>query len=214
MRSNMSILGMLSVHPDLFSKLKIPIGIDKDTVIDSITIECAELELLYTEPETLRYAIGTWSTVECPIWEKLKETTEYEYNPIENYDRHEEYTDTDTNNGTVKSNVDQSSRGKNSETDKGSTINKTTAYNSDEAKETARTEDNGAHDNTTEGSTNSTENATTSNNRTLKHEAHLHGNIGVTSSQQMINEEREVVKFSIINYIVQSFKFRFCLLVY
>ena len=40
------------------------------------------------------------------------------------------------------------------------------------------------------------------------------GNIGVTSSQSLVLSEREVAEFSIIEYITQSFKERFCLLVY
>lgn len=40
------------------------------------------------------------------------------------------------------------------------------------------------------------------------------GNIGVTSSQSLVLSEREVADFSIVEYITQSFKERFCLLVY
>lgn len=40
------------------------------------------------------------------------------------------------------------------------------------------------------------------------------GNIGVTTTQKMIQEEREVAEFSTIWYIVNSFKKRFCLMVY
>lgn len=40
------------------------------------------------------------------------------------------------------------------------------------------------------------------------------GNIGVTASQDLIKKEREIADFSIIEYITQSFKERFCLLVY
>ena len=40
------------------------------------------------------------------------------------------------------------------------------------------------------------------------------GNIGVTTTQKMIREEREIAEFSIINYIAMSFKERFCILVY
>ena len=43
----------------------------------------------------------------------------------------------------------------------------------------------------------------------------ISGNIGVTTSQQMLEQELEVApKLNIINYIVQSFIKRFCLLVY
>ena len=40
------------------------------------------------------------------------------------------------------------------------------------------------------------------------------GNIGVTATQDLIKKEREIADFSIIEYITQSFKERFCLLIY
>ena len=43
----------------------------------------------------------------------------------------------------------------------------------------------------------------------------IHGNIGVTTSQQMLEQELEVApKLNIMNVIIESFKNRFCLLVY
>ena len=47
------------------------------------------------------------------------------------------------------------------------------------------------------------------------HTSRIRGNIGVTTSQQMLEQELEIApKLNIINYIVDSFKKRFCLLVY
>lgn len=40
------------------------------------------------------------------------------------------------------------------------------------------------------------------------------GNIGVTTTQQMIKEEREVSEFNIYSYIADRFRETFCLLVY
>lgn len=40
------------------------------------------------------------------------------------------------------------------------------------------------------------------------------GNIGVTATQDLLKKEREIANFSIIEYITQSFKERFCILVY
>ena len=40
------------------------------------------------------------------------------------------------------------------------------------------------------------------------------GNIGVTASQDLIKKEREIADFSIIEFITQSFKERFCIMVY
>ena len=43
----------------------------------------------------------------------------------------------------------------------------------------------------------------------------IHGNIGVTTSQQMLEQELEIApKLNIMNIIIESFKNRFCLLVY
>jgi len=40
------------------------------------------------------------------------------------------------------------------------------------------------------------------------------GNIGVTTTQKMIEEQREIAEFNIIDYITESFKKRFCLMIY
>lgn len=40
------------------------------------------------------------------------------------------------------------------------------------------------------------------------------GNIGVTTTQQMIEAERDVANFSTVDFITNSFKKRFCLMVY
>ena len=43
----------------------------------------------------------------------------------------------------------------------------------------------------------------------------IHGNIGVTTSQQMLESELELIpKLNVINTMIESFKNRFCLLVY
>ena len=40
------------------------------------------------------------------------------------------------------------------------------------------------------------------------------GNIGVTTTQQMLEQERKIADFNMISFIAQSFKQRFCLLIY
>ena len=52
--------------------------------------------------------------------------------------------------------------------------------------------------------------ATDTFKRTLK----VHGNIGVTSSQDMIKQEREIADFDIIDIIVSEYKKKFCILIY
>lgn len=77
-------------------------------------------------------------------------------------------------------------------------IHSNTAYNSNTFSDTSKDTNSG---------TNEYENETAFQSRT-------HGNIGVTTSQQMIQAEREVVKFCMTSYIINEFIDRFCLSVY
>lgn len=56
----------------------------------------------------------------------------------------------------------------------------------------------------------------TSDNNTgeTTHEQTETGNIGVTMTQKMISAEREIAVFNIIDFIINDFKERFCLLIY
>lgn len=56
----------------------------------------------------------------------------------------------------------------------------------------------------------------TSDNNTgeTTHEQTETGNIGITLTQQMITAEREIAMFNIIDFIINDFKERFCLLIY
>lgn len=47
-----------------------------------------------------------------------------------------------------------------------------------------------------------------------KYERWLRGNYGQTTTQKMIEEQRELVKFNLLDYIIQQFKERFCIMVY
>ena len=47
-----------------------------------------------------------------------------------------------------------------------------------------------------------------------RHTARISGNIGVTTTQQMLESERESRKYSTVYEIIGGFKERFCLLVY
>lgn len=206
----MSILGLYEFDPTVFDNLELPVGVDKEIVVDNILMDLAELELLYPSADMMRFAIGAWSRKMSPIWVKLYETTQYEYNPIENYDRREEWNNTDTKDDTITS----ISRGSSESTNGGSdsTTDKVAAYNSSNM-------ENRESSVTTYGGTNTSSNNNTMTNSVLgslkvKRDGHIHGNIGVTTTQEMIESQRKVVEFNIVSRIVNDFKDRFCLLVY
>ena len=60
-----------------------------------------------------------------------------------------------------------------------------------------------------------TENNSESGTSSISRSSHISGNIGVTTSQQMLEQELLVApKLNVYNYIMESFKNRFCLEVY
>lgn len=214
MRATLSLLGCYHANEDLFSEFLTPEDVDKENLIDNLLAECAELEILYTDPDMLQFMIGAWSKKELPVWEKLAETLTYEYDPIENYDRKEDWTD--------HRDIENSSEGTSGQV---MTTNDTTTTNSTDTTSVAgfngeglATREQTASNGSTGASStsNQTGNSTNSSrgDEDSKHTGRIHGNIGVTTTQHMIQEQRDIVEFNLIDYIISSFKKRFCLLIY
>ena len=222
MRATLSILGLYQYSPDVFDLLKLPDGVSLDSVRDNILMELAELELLYTSGTFMKTAIGIWSAKQLPVWEKLYATTKLEYNPIHNYDRTEEWTEKETGNRNESRTQSQESNGESSGTVQNSgedTVKSDvsafneTSYTPKELQTTTLGTENtssGTAKQTTDITDDTDENSSRNNTRTGR----AFGNIGVTTTQQMIEAERNVVKFNIVDYIVEDFKRRFCLLIY
>ena len=82
---------MQSQNDNLFSKMNLPVGIEKDTLIDNILLRAGEFEVLYSNPFVYQSAIGVWSEKHKRTFEKWVNALSMEYNPIENYDRKEEW---------------------------------------------------------------------------------------------------------------------------
>lgn len=80
---------------------------------------------------------------------------------------------------------------------------------------TSTTQTGGTTTTQTGGTTNVTDNDSTDTGTIdTAYNRYLRGNYGQTTTQQMINEQRELVKFNLYNYIIGQFKERFCILVY
>lgn len=203
----LSVLGLYNYDDTLFDNMAVPAGVDKTNVlIPNLLADLAELEVIYPDPEIMKTFIEVWSKKQLPVWSKLMDTVNLEYNPIYNKDGYYEETEsrdlensnstTDTLSATV--------------TDSGSNLNQVSAFNSSAFEN--REKDTIANTRT-ESQTNTGTSSGTDTGE-ITRERHEYGNIGVTTTQQMIKEEREVVQFNIVNYIIEDFKQRFCILVY
>ena len=145
-----------------------------------------------------------------------------EYNPIWNVDANVSHTETRdvnrdiTRDQNISDNKKQSSTSK--ETPNLSDTRSVKGFNSTAWAEAEKNEKTGTDTITSSGNEDNTikDNETVNevqNDNNIYTERRT-GNIGVTTTQKMILEERQIAEFSIINYITLSFKERFCLLVY
>ena len=188
--SKLSILGMYNYDATVFEDFAVPEGIQKQDVINAILLECAELELLYTSLNIMKVAIRSWTARELPTWEKLQNTVSIEYNPLWNVDATISETGTNTR--------ERSGSG----SDDGTDTHAVKGYNNGEWSNSDKV--------TRDSDQSWSDEESGSDTRSIRRT----GNIGVTSSQELIRQERDIAAFNVTDYIVRSFKNRFCLLVY
>lgn len=204
--ASLSILGLYEWNEGIFDNLQVPEGIDRDILIPEIVTECSDFSLLYPDYDFMRMLIGVWSRKESHIWAEMLRSENFQYNPIENYDRYEEITREVEGDNTSSGESSSTSTGQTGGTSTGAQ----TSYNSLEFRDTGRTTSSG----TSSGTDQNSDSGESHSEGTEHTTAHLHGNIGVTTAQQMIQGFREVSDFCTYDFIVQSFKNRFCIQVY
>lgn len=186
-----TLLGFYQYNENLFDELVLPDGVDKDTLIDSILMRGAEYEVVYSDPGFMQKLIGSWSRQWLHVFEKWKEVTDTEFKPLENYDRYEDFSDTSQLTG----------EGSTSGSDSANATGQTSAYNSSGFTNA---------DNSITSATTRTD-SNTKSNEVKVHTAHIHGNIGVTTSSAMYREFYELmlqygnIYNSIATVFLQSF---------
>lgn len=330
-RPAITVLTLLEENEDLFDGLELPVrpftdrgyddlylegwDLDSDTLINNLLMETAELNVLYTDPIFMAWAITQWSKKEIHVWQAMYETLFFKYNPIWNKDGTRKHNELETRNltggksvtetrdlatgssttssdqGTSTTSVsdsrttvtdediardedssrrvskditgdvtetttpattetttvsvsafDSTSYQPRDQTVTGRTgtetkltdndVNETTSdmllsHNDDTSRDETVTDNGSSTSTTTDGRSGSelttgtetgsvTTTGSDTDTGTIAHdlEETEQGNIGVTTSQQMIEAERELAKFNIYDFIIESFKNRFCILVY
>ena len=216
--SQSGIVAILEYDSTIFDDLIFPEGVDKQIFVDTLVQTCGHTPLLHPDPGYLHYYIPAWGERTFRIWQKLAATLDLEYNPIENYDRNSTYTDTTERNLNRITSSETENHGTNdSSGSSGNTSeDKVSADNaSDYQPERTTTASGTTSDTVTLDSTGSDSGKMTdAENVSHTYTERTHGNIGVTTSQQMIQSERELVRYDFYMEIVNSFKQEFCLLVY
>ena len=232
----------LNPEKSVFDDMMLPEGIDKVTLTGTILLRCQEFELLYSDPDFLTSSINIWSKKHYRTFDKWIKALEIQYDPLYNYDRTEEYTDEHsgqfdkTGSGTTSESSDYTRTDNLSSTDdhtrtdnlSSDTTHSEKAFNDlsyvgtskDETDDTGTQRIAGTNTNSGtvrnagsgSGSLSNSENGTDTYTNT--HKARLYGNIGVTTSQQMLQSELDIARFNLYEQIADLFVQEFCLMVY
>lgn len=226
----MSVLGLYYWDNTILDDLTVPDGMDAEIAKTEILSECSDMEIMYPNPDVFRALLKNWASHRLPIWEKLYKTTTFDYNPIHNYDRTEEWDTTTSGTNTTEQTTTNTTG--NTQKTEGTDTNATTldttdthnvvGFNQTSAVQASTDVQSGNPSNTetinqtiTTSGTESGENNTEQNTSgTEKRTGRAYGNIGVTTTQQMIQAERDIDTFDVYDVIVADFKKRFCLGVY
>lgn len=224
----MTLAGLYNWDETLFDAMIFPKNADKQNFIDSLILSYGSCEPLYPDWDFMKNsAIPAWSIKWKSNIEKVYNLLEkLEYNPVENYDRQENWTDspnitretqlsgTDSNKQTAG----QGSTTKQTGTD--TNEQKVSAFNSsgyDPSEQDIMTYGNQTQITTSGANTNEfsygRKDVNTEKGNT-EHSGRIHGNIGVTTTQQMMESEMSLRKQSFIDYCTGLFANDLLLLVY
>lgn len=210
------IRAIIDYDNTVFDNMTLPDGVELADVVDHILFKYGDAPLFSPDPETIKFYIGRWSKRRLPLWERYKTAISAEYNPLENYDRHEletltygknianTGTITDTPSGQIKIENDATT------TDTISADNSST-YEPDN-QQILDSEQNTSYINYKEERALNTNEAASGED---EKESRIHGNIGVTTSQQMLNQELDVIeRLDLVDYIAADWHNEFCLSMY
>ena len=204
--AKMTLIGMnaffANMDDDLFKNLSLPEGIDKQTLTDNILLRGGEFEVTYANPSAVQNLIGIWSSKMQPTFTRWAAALAIDYAPLENYDRietwadHQEGTGSSDSTGSVSTNTSDTSE-----------LTKS-AFNESGYSPYEKTTNSGTlGSSTTDGTDTAMENDSTHNGR-------IHGNIGVTTSQQMLEAELNLGYWNVYEKISELFLQEFTIPVY
>ena len=169
LQPRMTLYGMYQYDPTLFDGVTLPEGMDKTLMINQIIRQSGDLFPYYQVPPQVKTAITEWFARRKDNFAKLWQGFTAEYNPIENYDRQEDSTETPNITHTL------SNSGQDASTNEADVQ----GYNGTDYVPNSRTKSSGT----------SSTNGTDTESGTRTYTSRIHGNIGVTTSAQMLEGE-------------------------
>lgn len=216
------LLDLLYYDDTIMDFFTVPDGIDRQLALDTIYQRCGLTPLYHPDPAWLKFYVGRWCSKNAKTWEELYKTTVQDYNPIYNYDRTEETTDTRSGTRTLSedtsSNTKQNGDTSVTDTSSDNSEHTTSADNSDTYepgyKDVSRRQDTQASESSNRVDVTGDRAVDETTGETYSHKLRAYGNIGVTTTQEMLEAQRTLVRYNVYNEIADSFKEEFCLYIY
>lgn len=201
----LSFLGLYNCDDSLFDALTVPTGVNKDTVVNNLMLSTNALSVVYPNPDTLKAALGMFSEMMMPSWQRAYDALQIQYEALYNMDIAESETRTPDLTHTRTPNL--TSSGQNGGTD--STITQVAAFNGNQLADREKTSTTLGTTNTvtTSGTETTTDTGTDTTERTRT------GYQG-RDPQQSIQAEIDLARNNIVKMIVQDIKCNFCVMVY
>ena len=210
-----TLWGFYQYDKTLFDEIVLPDGIDKENLVSEIMRNSGDLYPYHQVMEYLKRNINYWFSRRLFDFERMYEALRTEYSPIENYDRKENITRDYENSGSDKASTTLGSTTTSSNVGSNDNENKVSAYN--ETDYTNREKDTQSYNSTVTNTGSGTDTTQTEYGLKRKEveDIRVHGNIGVTTSQQMIESEMSLrAKYDIYKIISREFEREFLVQIY
>lgn len=211
------IRAILDYDNTVFDNMVLPEDVSLDLVVDNILYKYGDAPLMTPDPAVLKFYIGRWSARRVSLWERYKAAVEAEYDPIQNYDRTEKKTFTHGKKVTYGGTITDTPSGVITDSADYSTTDSLAADNSSNFENDRKETVNGKTNERTY--TNYQEQRSFNNSDTNSgkdsEDNHIYGNIGVTTSQQMLNAEFDLIpRLDLVDYITDDWHAEFNLMYY
>lgn len=216
------LLDLLYYDDTIMDNFTVPDGIDRQLALDTIYQRDGLTPLYHPDPAWLKFYVGRWCSKNAKTWEELYKTTIQDYNPIYNYDRTEETTDTRSGTRTLSedtsSNTKQNGDTSVTDTSSDNSEHTTSADNSDTYepgyKDVSSRQDTQASESSNRVDVTGDRAVDETTGETYSHKMRAFGNVGVTTTQEMLSAQRTLVRYNVYDEIADSFKDEFCLYIY
>ena len=218
---------------NLFEGLTLPKDspLDRNTLINTILMNCGLNYPNFADPYVMKSAIAVWSSKNQYTFEHVAKIYEASYSPIENYDRYEEMNtdrdrtqlDTDNARASKSEGITTNRTTTHSGTDTTTDETKTSAFDSSTYLPENKTTSDLVHgESITDGgssnksiSSNSTTNKNINESENVKQDNHIRGNIGVTTATAMQSEEYDfIANYNPYNFLSGLFENELTLFIY